>query len=177
MLTRGTPVRMKREARWCVVSWLSYSARQKRCSFRLDCCRRSSARGSARFCRNLSGEFCGHSTLSARHLQRPLQAQLCEQARSPCLHQISTNSIWRELDCTSVYKPLTAGWQEARAAKHSFRHSSARYSLALSAARRSAADASSRSRACSTLMLAWAALAANAARRALRSCAAVLSLS
>ena len=72
---------------------------------------------------------------------------------------------------------LTAGWQDARAARHSFRHSSARVSLASSAARRPAAAASSRSRACSTLMLAWAALAASAVRRASRSCAAVLSLS
>ena len=72
---------------------------------------------------------------------------------------------------------LTAGWQEARAARHSLRHSSARVSLASRAARRSAAAASSRSRACSTLMLACAALAASAVRRASRSCAADLSLS
>ena len=74
-------------------------------------------------------------------------------------------------------RPLTAGWLEARAARHSLRHSSARFRRAVSAARRSAAAASSLSRACSTLMLACAAFAASAARRASLSCAAVLSLS
>ena len=82
-----------------------------------------------------------------------------------------------DVNNTALFEKVTAGWQEARAAKHSFRHSSARISLASSAARRSAAAASSRSRACSTLMLAWAAFAASAVSRASRSSAAVLSLS
>ena len=178
MPTRGTPVRMNPDARWCVVSWLSYRARQKRCSFRLDCCRRSSARGSARFCRNLSGEFCDHIE-ECDHCDDLSNLWRVEVRLRPFVASIrgsSGHARVRVRRCSSRAQ-LTAGWQEARAARHSFRHSSALVSLASSAARRSAAAASSRSRACSTLMLAWAALAASAVRRASRSCAAALSLS
>ncbi len=177
MLTRGTPVRMNPDARWCVVSWLSYRARQKRCSFRLDCCRRSSARGSARFCRNLSGEFCEHIQEYDRYGDPSTQWQAEVRLRHFAMPTGgSSRSCDARVDIAQAAQ-LTAGWQDARAARHSFRHSSARVSLAFSAARRSAAAASSRSRACSTLMLACAALAASAVRRASRSCAAVLSLS
>lgn len=70
MITEVMPVPTNCKARWCVVRRSDAKVRQKRCSLRELCWRRSMVLVSDRRCRKRTGEeFCRYCNTTKKHIQ------------------------------------------------------------------------------------------------------------